>query len=222
VAEEDRADTVRAVGRDARGDVPSGTLEIVARIPGTLPYALELEDLATGAFGALRGELEIPSYAGDGPRLSSVVLARGFDGGRGVADGSAEAGTFRRGGTALQAMVTPRTPRGRPLHLYYEIYGVSAGPGGTARYRIEYRVTSAAERPGVLSRLLGKGRSDETGEVSVSFEQERPGPVAVSVETFALDTRPLEPGSYAVTVAVLDRGTGREVERSVELEVVGE
>jgi hypothetical protein len=220
VAEEDLADTVRAVG-EGRESVPAGTLEIGARIPGTLPYALELEEVATGAFGALRGELEVPSYAGDGPRLSSVVLARPSPSPPGAADApAADGATFRRGGAALQALVTPQTPRGRPVHLYYEIYGVSAGPGGMARYRIEYRVTSASERPGVLSRLFGKGRSDETGEVSVAFEQERPGPVAVAAETFALDTRPLEPGSYALTVAVLDRGTGREVERSVELEVV--
>jgi hypothetical protein len=90
---------------------------------------------------------------------------------------------------------------------------------GVARYRIEYRLASAEERPGPLSRLLGRGWSGEDGEVAVAFEQERAGPVDVSVETFSLDTSALEPGPYTLTVAVLDRTTGREAERSAELEV---
>ncbi|MBA2565609.1 MAG: hypothetical protein H0V09_09340 [Gemmatimonadetes bacterium] len=201
----------------AGGSAPfAGAFEL-STYAGDHAYAVQVETPDASSVALGRGQIEIPSYAGDGLQMSDLLLASR------VTPASADPAAPTRAGLALHPLVQPRVSRRVPLSLYYEIYELRPLGTGRVRYRVEYRVSS--DRPvrrGLLQRIFGAaaGEAEERPDgVSLAFEKERPGPLLSTFETISLDLSALLPGTYTVTAVVQDLVTGVEVERRALLEL---
>jgi len=110
--------------------------------------------------------------------------------------------------------------KSRPLVLYYEIYNLTAGPGGTAAYTVTWSVRHAdtGQESGASGILRKLGRLFTGGGASeISMTQERSGSAPDARESISLDIDKLPEGKAVISVRITDRQTGRssEITRSV-------
>ena len=81
----------------------------------------------------------MPSLSGFS--ASSLVLASRVE-------PAAGAGKFNRGGLKVVPLPSLTFRAGQPVHLYYELYGLTAGDDGRVRYHTEYTIrTRERTRP---------------------------------------------------------------------------
>jgi GWxTD domain-containing protein len=178
-------------------------------------YRLRVEAREPGSGRAARGEMPVAvSRRAAGLDLSDVVLAN---------------------------RVAPRTddPRGRrdflidpnpamsfapgePVHLYWEVYGLSPDTAGIAEFGVSVAVRlEAIERRGMMARVVG-GAMDAAGlsaegddRVVLSYDRERGMSGRDRVpEHLAIDLSGSPPGSYILELTVTDLRTGRSVTRA--------
>ncbi|PAP77859.1 hypothetical protein [Rubrivirga marina] len=106
--------------------------------------------------------------------------------------------------------------RGDPLAVVFEVYGLSPGDDGLARYAVAYDVTTEGPRGGLIG-LFG-GRRERRAASALTNETEA-GRVR---EAVAVDLSALLPGDDHVTLElrVTDEATGASVTRSLPLRIV--
>ena len=160
----------------ARG---AGLLEVTVP-PGAYDQGFDVD--SAGVLGRSRGVVRVPAYSRVQLGLSSLLLA------------PQDSLTDRR--PMLERMPPDlRYPAGRSLAGYAEIYGLTPGQDGVARYTVRY--TFAPER-GLPARILGRDQP-------VVFEFTRALPAEVAVpERLIIEPGRLPPGRYRVTLAVTD------------------
>jgi hypothetical protein len=99
---------------------------------------------------------------------------------------------------------------GDPLTVYFEVYGLAAGPGGTSRVEYVCTVSSAdQDRRGWMSRLLAPKQVPDA--VEARREEAHRGPVRR--QFFSVPIEELPPGRYQVEVRVRDLVTRAETRR---------
>jgi hypothetical protein len=209
------ADTLRLDGTERGQGSLVGAFQI-SDYPGTRRYAAQVQGLRSGALGLQRGDFVLPSYGAPGLQLSDVLFASR------VAPATEDAAALVREGLAIRPLLGSGLSRTQPLHLYYEIYDLSAAPDGRARYRVEYRVSvEEGASPGLLGRIFGADARPVTDEggVSLAFEKERPAAAERVGETISLDVSALPPGRYRVRVDVRDLALDRQASRVVVLDL---
>jgi len=93
--------------------------------------------------------------------------------------------------------------RDNPLVIYYEIYNLRPGVGGSTTYTIEYSVRQADSSKGIIGRLFS-GRGAE-----VTMQEDRVAGSVDEIETISLDISKLPPGEAVITVRITDRTSGK-------------
>jgi GWxTD domain-containing protein len=178
-------------------------------------YRLRVEAREPGSGRAARGEVPVNvTRRLGGLDLSDVVLAGRVaprtDEPRGRRD-------FLMEPNPLMSFAT-----GEPVHLYWEIYGLSLDTAGIAEFSVSVAVRlEAIERRGLMARVVG-GAMDAAGmtaegddRVVLSYDRERSARGRDRVpEHLAVDLSGSPPGSYTLELTVTDRHTGRSVTRS--------
>jgi GWxTD domain-containing protein len=180
-------------------------MERLALAPGEYRLAVQVLDTGSRKSQVYNQEIRVPSYSGDGLRLSSIQLASSIT--------QIPDGRFPKG----EVDVVPNPVRaylpGQPVHVYYEIYGLVKDEFGRTDYRVTYGIRSADQ--GAISanilRVLGKllGRRDDAAGITVEY-----GHTGDSVDEqgyLAFDLGVGEPGEYLLSVSVVDRVGGSRV-----------
>lgn len=110
------------------------------------------------------------------------------------------------------AEVTPEAP----LALYFEVYHLSFNDRGRAEYTVEYDVKRRTKREGLAS--LFRGDEEQRTATRTTHEADS----RTVQEHIVLDLSEFEDptGDLTVTVRITDEATGRDVERSIDFEVV--
>ncbi|HEY6222687.1 MAG TPA: GWxTD domain-containing protein [Gemmatimonadales bacterium] len=166
----------------------------VSAPPGLYDFGLDVD--SAGQVGRERRRLTLPFYSRRLLALSSLALAPGDS----VGD---------REQTLSQMPATLVFPAGRPLAAYVEIYGLTHGADGRARYHARY---SFAPLAGVVRRLLGAA-----APVVFEFDRDVTWDVATP-ERLVIEPGRLPPGRYRVTLSVTDVPTNVKSE-TVALEI---
>jgi GWxTD domain-containing protein len=196
----------------AVGDVPVGltyTLNL-----GTAEYRYGVEARTFGPesearpAARAREALEIPGFLPGQLSLSDVLLADAMR--------PLEPSPERREELRIWPSRTLRFGPGAPVHLLFEIYGLSTDDEGLASYRVELAVEDAEQHNVVervvrgLAELFSRGGAREP---RVSWERV----VAVTgdraLDYFSVELPELDPGEYLVRLQVTDLATGTTVER---------
>jgi GWxTD domain-containing protein len=205
------------VARARRALVPSAcdpTEDQVADFATELPAGRYMVGMTVrdrdGGRGVYRAPVTI-GPAGDELRLSDVVVACGLD--PGIGSGSAPPAV------RIEPNPSARVKGSDPLTAYFEIYHLSPGADGRARFEYVYTVSSAAR---------------DTRNWFLRTLQPRPQPPPISasrIETQAGDLRrqfvrvPVEsfpPGRYRLEITVRDLVAGTEARRGAPFERVSE
>jgi hypothetical protein len=145
-------------------------------------YRLGVDADSGGVLGRHRGALTVPRYGDQRLAVSSLVLA-------------ADSVPQGREATLAAMPADLVVPRGAPLALYAEVYGLAAGPEGRARYRARYTFEPLRSLP---ARLLGGGRA-----VTLEFDRDLPA-ASHLIERLVLEPGRVAPGRYRLSLAVTD------------------
>jgi hypothetical protein len=194
----DRLDSLLAIdgGTGSRSGAATGLVRVSFRAPaGPLRLQVMAEADSTTGTLVLRESLEVPD-ADAGLGLSDLVLGR------------ASLGLSWTAGDGEAVALNPLGgfPRGEPLELYYEVYGLA---GGLATADL---VLWQAE-PGDSA---GPPRGDDRRALRLRFEERGAGPVTRVRRT--VDLAGLAPGHYRLRLLVRD-GAGAEAVRAAQLRV---
>ncbi|MCE5271413.1 GWxTD domain-containing protein [bacterium] len=156
-----------------------------------------------------RQSVSLPSYPEDRFCLSGILLGTHPERGQGL---------FNRYGVEINPRPGLRFSPGEAIAVYLEAYGLGEGRKGGRAFR-ERVTVSRDEKRSPLVKLLPFAFRDRKKSLSMTFERfPEDAPVAVP-ETFDLDTTPLMPGVYALTVEITDRGSGTRCSRGCSFEI---
>jgi hypothetical protein len=170
---------------------------------GEVVHRVVVRDTAGEAGSAVRGTTVLRSYAGEGLRISDLVI--------GEPD---SAGSWQRGDTRLTFALPRAFGPNRPFTVYYEVYGVTA----EATYRTELRVEPVDGR-GLLDRVRGLFGGGP-GTIDLRFEDVAPSRAGIIAETRRLGAD-LPPGHYRLFLGITDGATGQSAVTEIRFEVVG-
>lgn len=112
-----------------------------------------------------------------------------------------------------------------PIHIYFEMYGLTVDEDGLATYEAELTVTEVSEeRRGVLARVF-RGAADllfggDEGPSTVRWERTAPVRDDRASDFLRIELPDLEPGLYAIAIAVTDRASGARATRERVVEIV--
>lgn len=113
---------------------------------------------------------------------------------------------------------------GEPLHLYFELYALTADADGIGRYRAELAVEDSTRR-NVAQRLFRAGRElfgfGEGEQADVRWQAQAQLTDGLAIEYLSVDVPDLEPGEYVVRVRITDLATGQRAERVRRVRVTG-
>lgn len=110
---------------------------------------------------------------------------------------------------------------GEAIHLYFEVYGLSADSAGFGSYRAELAVEDSTER-NVAERLLRAGREllgRGAPDTRVSWERQTVVVDDLVPEYLSVEVPTLDEGDYVVRVRLTDLATGNTTERLRRLRV---
>jgi len=182
-------------GLGYRIEKPAGTyfysLEARAKAPDSVPRPLARS----------RSVLTAELYPPDRVSISDVLLADSI-----LANVAA---VSRRDELTIMPSHTMVRPPGRPLNIYFEVYGLAADDLGYGRFRVELLVADSAG-PGLMTRILrGAQRIVRT---TPEFDTRQRWERIVAIprgddripEYLTLDMPPLESGTYRVEINVTD------------------
>jgi hypothetical protein len=144
----------------------------------------------------------IPPFPATALTLSDIVIAEARD------------GMWLRGTSRLAPAQGHALLEGSPFRVYYELY--NATPGDPVDVRI---VVAPGRDDGMLARL--SSLIESRNALSVEFEEEVVADPDGVVRTDREITSELQPGSYAVMIAVTNRRTGEVARREANLVIVG-
>jgi hypothetical protein len=150
--------------------------------------------------------------------LSDIVLA-----GSVRAEGQPR---FNRYGHVVIPLPSRTLFREQTFFLYYEIYGLSAGPDGWSRFQVEYSISSERLDRGAVRRLFQGlaglvGVREEPDTIIMAFEREEQVEGRTWPEALSFDTGRLVPGRYHLQVTVIDLSAGEiHAEQAVEFTIV--
>ena len=169
--------------------------------PGPYLVGLSARD-REGRRGSVRVETEIT--AGTTPlALSDIVLACGTP------------ALNLEGDAAVRLEPNPgrRVEGAAPLTAYFEIYHLSAGPDGRARFEYVYTVRSAAKDARIWIQRMLAPRA-RIPEISATRAEENQGPLRRQFVSVPVQSLP--PGSYRLEIRVRDLVSETEVASSAE------
>lgn len=183
--------------------------------PGEYFVAIQVRQPRTGALQIYRGPVTVPGFAGRDLGVSDLQVA-----GRVVAGAGRSAGKFAKGGFEVVPYPGRHIPAGKPVSLYFEIYGLARDAFGKTRYRVDYEVETSDSGLSIVStlgRLVGRGPGEQTSRVSYEHE----GDAHDERMHVDLTLPPASGSAVRVTVRVTDLvlEDGPTVARSVELTV---
>lgn len=208
------------LGRDRRASLTAETsgdniwigISRVSAAPGRYFYAARFG--LPGRRVVDRGSLEIKPYSGESFELSSLVLGSVPAPGKGL---------LTRRSVELLPRPSLRFRRGEIIHVFLEVYGLTAGPDGGGSFREWVTVGRAEKEDGGwiegLKRLFGGGRT--RSNLILTFDRTLTGDDFPASESFTVDTAPLAPGDYRILIEARDNATGRQVSRKAFFEIVG-
>lgn len=175
--------------------------------PGTYELGLAVRDTTSRRAGAFRRTVEVPAFPEGQLAISGIQTALDV--------GDAVAGDrFRKGPLKVTPWPLREFPKGRDVHLYFEIYGLERSPAGDTLFRVDLRLEPReAEKRG----WFGFGRRKARPAVSTSWGGRGNGDVAR--EHFALDTGVLDPGTYDLRLVVTDRIGKGSAERATSITI---
>ncbi|PAP76653.1 tetratricopeptide repeat protein [Rubrivirga marina] len=186
----------------------TSTEEMSARPADGYEVSLEFETASGQTSAVQRRAVDVPSFEGEGLKLSDLLLAYYVE----EAD-RGEPGRVFRDGVSVQPAPWGVFGVGDPIYLYVEAYGL-----GVAGDRTDYEV-EASLRPKDTSRgvrrFFGRLFGGDGAAVSSAFEVQ--GDRADDPIYLFLDATGQEAGLYTLTVTVRDRVTGAEAERETDL-----
>jgi GWxTD domain-containing protein len=163
--------------------------------PGTYRVGLAVHDGGRRR-GVYRTTVEIPA-ASSGPVLSDVV----------VTCGAASALVLGQTSGHVEPDPHARVEAGDPLTVYFEIYGLTPGTGGSSRFEYVCTVSSLErDKRGWITRMLAGSQTPDP--VEARREETTRGPVRR--QFFSVPIESLPPGRYQVEVRVRDLVTGAE------------
>ncbi|MBA2564115.1 MAG: GWxTD domain-containing protein [Gemmatimonadetes bacterium] len=201
--------TVEVPGSLSRGQGVLIPDVLTASVPsGEYRYRLRVSDLISRHTGTREGAFQVPDLRGFS--ASSLVLASRVEAG--------DQGKFSHGDLKVVPLPSLRFRPGQPVFIYYEIYGLSAGEDGRARYRTQYTVRTRERKRNIAIKVLGSvgnllGTREERGEeVGLSVDGEAAAAERLR-EYISLDLNETEPGLYEVIVEIEDLESGRKVKR---------
>jgi GWxTD domain-containing protein len=206
--------TRRPVPQEPGVMVPA--VESISLTPGAFRYGMKVTDLTSGRFGIVEGTLGVDDFASKSLSLSGILLASSIEPARDRSD------PFVRGGLRVLPMPSHVFRRNQPVHVYYEVYGLDAAPGGGARYRTTYTLEAREADRNVVAQffsavgeLLTRGR--ERGRITYQFERAEGSNIDPLVDYFSLDVAESPAGEYMLIVEVEDLATGDKARREAPL-----
>ncbi len=153
--------------------------------------------------------VSLPPYPVNRFWLSGILLGSHPERGQGL---------FERYGAEINPRPSLRFAPGEKIAVYLEAYGLVPSRKGSRAFRERVTVTRD-EKKSPLVKLLPFAFRNRKKSLSMTFER---SPQAVSPavpETFDLDTAPLMPGVYALSVEITDRGSGIRCTRGCSFEI---
>ena len=175
--------------------------------PGTVGFGIEAR--ADGPEGwerplaQVRDTLTAPGYPAGRLAMSDLLLADSI--------APRVPSPVRRGDLAITPSPTLAFPAGRPVHVYFEVYGAAVAADSFAHYDVDITVTDSTASgflAGVvrgLQRLVGGGAERTTVHWERAWRPEGDR----AVEYVALELARPTAGTYVVTVTVRDRTSGQ-------------
>ncbi len=153
-----------------------------------------------------RAELTVEAFPEDRLASSDLLLADGL-GTRGVEPKT-------RDDLFLVASRTLRFEQGAPIHLYFEVYGLTVDADSMGAYRAELAVEDSTRR-NVVERLA-RGATElfrrRGGDARVTWDRVVPVRDGRAMDYLTIELPSLEPGEYVVRVRVTEPATGQGVE----------
>ena len=178
---------------------PRGAFVFEARLdPDTLHLALNASADAGRRIGAYRWSQVLPDFDTTALVMSDVVVLH--------------AAAASRADAPRWGNPTGRHDRTSPLHLYFEVYGLTFDGTDRTSYEIEYRLEPLERRRG----LLGLGR---TGGAALSVRTTHSGSARDTDEQGQIDVSGVRPGGYVLHVTVQDQTSGATATRLLQLTI---
>jgi len=166
--------------------------------PGSYRLAIAVRDTTSRRIGTFQRDVEVPAFPEGALAVSGIQTAFRIE--------PAEPGApFRKGDLQVAPWPLTKFPRGRDVHLYFEIYGLEPSPTGDRLFSVE-----------MLVQPLGPEKRARTG-VGTKWEGRGAGPIVR--EHFALDTGTIGPGTFDLKITVTDQVGGAVAERSTSVTV---
>jgi GWxTD domain-containing protein len=172
--------------------------------PGRYRYVLHVQDLKSGTWGAVGGELELPDFR-DSLALSDIVLAH---------DMGAPLGPARLGGLDYLPAFDAEFPRAGNLYIRHGIYNLALRGDRRNDYEETTELSALDRDRGILKKFAALlGAKTDTARVITTHRVRDFGTDAE--RSYLLDLSQYPPGRYLYTVRVRDLAADREVSSSV-------
>ncbi len=176
--------------------------------PGSYNYALRLD--IPGRRAVRRQPLTLRPYPEKKLDLSGILLGSHPERGQGL---------FSRNGVEIHPRPSLRFAAGEKIAVYLEVYNLKRQPGGSQEFRERVTVTMD-EKKNTLEKLIPFGRRKGEKSLSLAFERAPEKAASSLPETFDIDTSPLLPGVYNLTVEITDRAGGARRTRGCTFEII--
>jgi len=180
--------------------------------PGEHEVSVEFETSGGGTVAVQRREVEVQDFSGDRLAMSDILLAyrieEAFDGMKvGAAD-------ILRQGLSIQPAPWTVFGTDQPIYIYFEVYNLTLGEDGAARYEVEAELSPKESGSGVgraVRNLFGGGGRGVSTGVPISVESTEDGQYLI------LDAENQESGLFTLKVTIRDQVSGRDVEMTKDL-----
>jgi len=169
---------------------------------GSYNLGVELVDPASGNTGSFRRSFSISPYSARDLRMSGLLVAHRI---RRLTNERPAA----RDNVAVIANPSHAFSRDQEIHLYFEVYNLTAGGGG-CRYMLDYILYPAREKGISLRDLVWRGKRDEG--ISVSSTITAAGSDDNNIQIIRHNIT--KPGNYVLVVRISDLTTGAAVSKS--------
>lgn len=163
--------------------------------PDRYRIAFHIQPRKTDVIGALALPHNVPDYTLPHLMVSDLVLAL-------QVNESTDSSLFSHGNLRVVPNPSYRFRTNQPVYTYVEAYNLTFGANDETHYTIEYTITAAKERRGLLRRRA---------RPSLSLKTSYNGSEAHLPIYNEIDVTSVEPGDYTFTVTLTDAHTGATV-----------
>ncbi len=186
--------------------------EMVTVDPGVAEISVRVTTLDESRFGRRDETIHIRSFEGDSLMMSSIQPAYRID-----EPGSGFSGETNAGLTVVPYPFSTFV-RNYPVYAYFQIYNLRADGSGNRRYTIDYRIYEIRESVSIFSRIAGKGKE----KLIVENKLTRSARAAKNEDYISFDPETLSPGSYLLTISIIDNVSGASTENSMPFVIISE